>query len=134
MSSVFADTSFYIALANPKDAWHQAATRAGDQSHGTVLTTEYVLLELGNYLCAPSDRQLFLRLIEMLRKDPKTTIVSASSELLEAGLQLYAGRPDKWWSLTDCISFCVMERHGIKDALSCDHHFAQAGFQLLLTK
>ncbi len=41
-------------------------------------------------------------------------------------------RPDKDWSLTDCISFVVMEEHGITDALTGDHHFEQAGFRALL--
>jgi predicted nucleic acid-binding protein len=45
---------------------------------------------------------------------------------------LYVNRPDKQWSLTDCISFVVMEREGIADALTGDKHFEQAGFNVLL--
>jgi len=41
-------------------------------------------------------------------------------------------RPDKEWSLTDCISLVVMNERGITDALTNDHHFEQAGFQILL--
>jgi hypothetical protein len=41
-------------------------------------------------------------------------------------------RPDKDWSLTDCISFVVMEDENIKEALTADHHFEQAGFVALL--
>jgi predicted nucleic acid-binding protein len=41
-------------------------------------------------------------------------------------------RPDKEWPLTDCISFVVMRRYDIVDALTADHHFEQAGFNLLL--
>jgi len=47
----------------------------------------------------------------------------------ERGLKLYTERPDKDWSLTDCISFVVMEEHGIIEALTGDHHFEQAGFK-----
>ena len=47
-------------------------------------------------------------------------------------MALFGSRPDKSWSLTDCISFAVMEAHGISDVLTCDHHFAQAGFRVLL--
>jgi predicted nucleic acid-binding protein len=45
---------------------------------------------------------------------------------------LYHLRPDKQWSLTDCISFLVMSEEGITEALTADHHFEQAGFVALL--
>jgi len=48
------------------------------------------------------------------------------------GLELYARRPDKSWSLTDCISFVVMTDRGLTEALTGDHHFEQAGFRALL--
>jgi predicted nucleic acid-binding protein len=48
------------------------------------------------------------------------------------GIQLYDSRPDKQWSLTDCISFVVMQDRGIVEALTGDHHFEQAGFTALL--
>jgi hypothetical protein len=59
-------------------------------------------------------------------------IVPATGELFDAGLQLHAGRSDKEWSLTDCISFLIMEQRGLKRALTHDHHFEQAGFIALL--
>jgi len=52
--------------------------------------------------------------------------------VFHAGLDLYASRPDKEWSLTDCISFAVMQDLGLNDALTGDHHFTQAGFTILL--
>ena len=52
--------------------------------------------------------------------------------MFDKGVGLYAARPDKDWSLTDCISFVVMQEHGITDALTGDHHFEQAGFKALL--
>lgn len=53
-------------------------------------------------------------------------------ELHNRSIKLYASRPDKQWSLTDCISFEVMRREGITEALTGDHHFEQAGFVALL--
>ena len=51
---------------------------------------------------------------------------------MDEGLALFEARPDKSWGLTDCTSFVVMQRDGIRDALTSDHHFAQAGFRALL--
>ncbi len=60
--------------------------------HGAMVTTEYVLVELGNHFRAPTDRELFLEIAEMLRDDARTTLAPASPELLDAGLALYAER------------------------------------------
>jgi predicted nucleic acid-binding protein len=59
-------------------------------------------------------------------------VVPPSTELFEAGIDLYSRRPDKEWSLTDCISFVVMQERGITEALTGDYHFVQAGFSILL--
>ena len=55
-----------------------------------------------------------------------------SSELFQRGLLLYQERKDKEWQLTDCISFVVMKDEGVKEALTGDRHFDQAGFTALL--
>jgi predicted nucleic acid-binding protein len=67
-----------------------------------------------------------------LREQPDLEIIPADDALFEAGLSLYESRSDKDWSLTDCISFVVMERQGCSEALTGDHHLIQAGFRALL--
>jgi hypothetical protein len=62
------------------------------------------------------------------------TLVPATPDLFERGRDLFAARPDKAWSLTDCTSFTVMADLAIKDALTTDHHFAQAGFRVLIVR
>ena len=52
--------------------------------------------------------------------------------MLGRRIQLYETRPDKAWSLTDCMSFIVMRDGGLTEALTADHHFEQAGFTVLL--
>lgn len=56
----------------------------------------------------------------------------ASPVLFEAGVAAHRNRKDKAWSLTDCISFAVMEQRGIRDALTYDRHFEQAGLRAML--
>lgn len=67
-----------------------------------------------------------------MRANPDIAVVPCSDQLLGEGIDLYARRPDKEWSLTGCITFVVMQREGITDALTGDHHFEQAGFVSLL--
>lgn len=134
MTTTFVDTVFYVAFLSRRDALNAAAVTASNEVRGRLLTAEYVLVEVGNWLCRASSKALFLRLLEDLRHDPRTTILAASQDLLDAGVSLYSQRQDKDWSLTDCISFTVMRRRGLIDALSADHHFEQAGFSLLLKR
>jgi predicted nucleic acid-binding protein len=132
VSAVFADTSFYVALANPRDRHHGAAVRLAHRTRGPLLTTEYVLVELGNWLSKSGDRDSFLTLIEQINADPAVTVVPAGAALFARGVDLFRRRFDKEWSMTDCISFAVMQEHGIREALTADRHFEQAGFTALL--
>ena len=128
MTPIFADTSYYLALANSSDQHHRAAYQYTKDFAGTFMTTAWVLTELANFLSHPANRSMFLSLLRDLRDDPRVTIVPPSEEVFERGLDLYARRSDKDWSLTDCISFVVMKQFGLITALTTDHHFEQAGF------
>ena len=132
MKIVFADTSFYVAALSPRDVNHTRAESVGRSVRGRVVTTEYVLLEVATSFCGAANRPVFLGLLQTLQKDPEVVIVPASSDLWQRGIALFDARPDKDWSLTDCISFEVMQDWGITDALTADHHFEQAGFVALL--
>jgi len=132
MTPVFADTSYYLALFNRHDRWHEEALAWSKASERPVVVTEFVLVELGNAFCHGRARPQFLALVQTLRADPSIAIVAASSALFDRGLRLFGDRPDKDWSLTDCISFVVMRDEGITEALTADHHFEQAGFTILL--
>jgi hypothetical protein len=77
------------------------------------------------------DREAFLRFYDALRDEPDVKIFEADKGLFEAGLALFRNRPDKEWSLTDCISFVVMKQEELTEALTGDHHFEQAGFKAL---
>jgi len=59
-------------------------------------------------------------------------VLPDSDSLFEQGTKLFSGRPDKEWSLTDCISFVAMQACALEQALTGDHHFEQAGFRVVL--
>jgi hypothetical protein len=128
----FADTFYYLAILNPADTAHERAVALRRALHGAVVTTGWVLTELGDALSDPSQRKVFVRLASQLTEDPDVAVVPPTQDLLDRGVALYAERADKDWSLTDCISFVVMSEFGIRDALTGDHHFEQAGFNTLL--
>ena len=131
MNSVFADTAYYAAIVNSEDELHERALAFVDLA-APVVTTEFVLLELGNTLTRGIWRKTFIDFLAYLREESATRILPASSSLLGQGLELFANRLDKEWSLVDCTSFAAMQQLGITDALTGDHHFEQAGFKILL--
>jgi uncharacterized protein len=132
MKPVFADSFYFFALLNDKDAAHPAAKKFSAQSDAPYVTTAWVLTEVADGCATPERRPAFLKLLDLLNESPDATIVPCSEELFERGIELFRQRPDKDWSLTDCISFMVMEDEGITDALTGDRHFEQAGFRALL--
>lgn len=132
MKATFADSSYYVAIANPRDAWHRSAIEASGQVSGLTVTTEFILLEVANFLSRAATRHVFVDLLSILRAAPDVQILPASAELFAAGEQLFEQRTDKEWSLTDCSSFATMRRLQITDALTTDHHFEQAGFTRLI--
>jgi predicted nucleic acid-binding protein len=127
----FADTSYFLALLIPADINHPAARHWSETQRAPLITSEYVLIEVGNYLSPVPARRLFGQFWRAIRSDGRMTVVPASSDLLARGLELYETRLDKPWSLTDCISFIIMKDHAIRDALTADRHFEQAGFTAL---
>jgi predicted nucleic acid-binding protein len=130
--SVLADTFYFLALLNPADAAHQRAVRVATEFTGTMLTTEWVLIETADGLATGRNRQAFGVLVQSLAPSSVWEIVWSSRDLFDRGLALYSNRPDKGWSPTDCLSFETMRQRAVTEALTGDHHFEQAGFSALL--
>ena len=135
MKRIFADTSYWIALFNPRDELHARAVAAAQSySEDQIVTSEMVLVEFLNGFSerGPRLRPAASKAVRTLRSSPNVTVVPQTSHQFEKALSRYEERIDKDWSLTDCASFLIMEAEGTGSALTHDQHFAQAGFQTLL--
>jgi predicted nucleic acid-binding protein len=132
MKSYFADTSLFVAFLNPRDEYHEPAVEYIRDESNSLTTTSWVLVELGNFVAKSRTRRRFVPFVRDLGEDPLVEVVPPTADLLELALDLYHRRPDKHWSMTDCISFLVMRERGLSEALTTDHHFVQAGFKILL--
>ncbi len=131
MNRFFADTFYFLALLNQRDEAHDRAVALAERVDRLV-TTEWVLTELADGLASSHGRSMFVQTRQELLADANVRVVPLEMGLYEEGVKLYASRPDKEWSLTDCLSFVVLQREGITEALTGDHHFEQAGFVALL--
>ena len=132
MNALLADTSFFVAYLNPRDEHHALAMEWMTASSQQIVTTEWGLAELGNFLAQGRNRRLLGPLVRALSAEERVEIVPTDHASFVDALTLYIRRPDQCWSFTDCTSFRLMKARRIKDALTTDHHFEQAGFRVLL--
>lgn len=135
MIEVFLDTSFAIALSSTMDQNHIRTVRLADQIEANkthLVTTQAILLEIGNALSKQRYRVSAIQLLESLNADPNVEVVGLTNELYMAAFNLFKRREDKEWGLVDCVSFIVMQNREMTDALTADDHFHQAGFRALL--
>jgi len=133
--TVFVDTLYFVALFNPRDQWHDKAIIAGELVAETkLITTKDVLVELLNFFSGYGDkaRRGAVAQAEGILSAANIEVIPQTHEAFMAGLTLYKARPDKGYSLTDCISMQAMGERGISEILTHDDHFRQEGFTVLL--
>ena len=129
MNAVFVDTSGLLALLNPKDDNHPAASGAFARlrvQQAPLVSTSFVLVETYTLL----GRRFGLDAVQRFREDfaPLVDVVWVDEALHDAGLDLLLSRRTRRLSLVDAVSFVVMRRRKIDDAFAFDPHFEQAGF------
>lgn len=124
------DTGYLIALEDADDSNHPAATkhREGVRRMPSLTTTSYVVDEVVTFFNVRGQHGKAIELGEALLSSPSVRMVHVGEDLLARGLDLLRRRPDKRYSLTDCVSFVVMREHGIATAFAFDGHFEQEGF------
>ena len=132
MSPVFLDTGYVIALEASDDQHHAEAVRHWQEvgpELTSIVTTTYVFDELVTFFNSRGHHEKAVDIGRRLRASPRVDFVSETELLFEAGWDLFRRRPDKRYSLTDCLSFVLMDRRGIERALAFDRHFEQAGYK-----
>ena len=131
---IFLDTGYFVAVLNPRDELHSRALAWSETIDEPLVVTEYVIWETINTFSLPQDRPKVHALVLHLQSEPGYELIPATPLLFQRGFDLHQQRPDKKWSLTDCISFSIMRERGITRALAHDQHFEQAGFEALLRR
>lgn len=132
MRAVFADAFYFFSLLSASDQAHGLAVDFSRRQKVLVVTTAWVLTEFADGFARTARRAAVAPLIERISHHPRWDVLPPGEEFYVRGLTLYENRPDKRWSLTDCISFVVMVDHGLTEALAGDRHFERAGFAALL--
>ena len=136
MRTIFIDSLHIIALLMKDDQWHTACLKIlasiGDSAR--FVTTHEVLTETlaGVSRGRPEIRLAAVQMVRNIMSDPNITLIEQSHDLFTRGLELYSGRPDKRYSLTDCISMTVMREMNIIEVLTHDRDFENESFVRLI--
>lgn len=132
---VLVDTSGFYALLVKKDDRHREAGRIlRDAAHQRqrFVTTDYVLDETATLLKARGHGHLLDRFFETVLASPACQIEWTDAARFAAVQSYFLKHLDQAWSFTDCLSFRVMKDLRLREALTKDVHFEQAGFTPLL--
>ncbi len=130
---LFLDTGFLIALNADDDQHHQRAVefwRLMDRTT-SLITTTYIVDEVVTFFNSRGRHAKAVELGTLLMTNRWVELLHVDEDLFRAGWAYFVKHADKRYSLTDCISFEVMRRRGLQQALAFDIHFEQAGFQRL---
>ena len=135
LEAVFADTSFFFALAAKRDHAHGAATatysrllRAGRR----FVTTDYVLDETLTLVKLRTEASVALALLERIEQSEVIRVEFIDATRFQSAKALFRKHADHGYSFTDCTSFTVMRELKLTAALTTDVHFVEAGFKALL--
>jgi hypothetical protein len=99
-----------------------------------MVTTDDVLTEVLAAFCeaGPRLRQKAAALVRRLHSKPSVTVHPQSRVSFLSGFALYEARPDKEYSLTDCISMETMRAESISYILRYKTYFMYKSFTVLL--
>lgn len=104
---IFVDSGYFIALASEADELHARALQWAAVSERMVVS-EYIMWETVNHLSSVADRPKAHKLLTSVRSSGTCEVIAATPALFDRGISLHRARSDKNWSLSDCISFCIM--------------------------
>ena len=133
-SEIFVDTSGFYACLIQKDNRHRKAVNVLQSSKGRrrFVTTDYVLDETITLLKMRGHSHLVEEFTRIALKSQACRVEWMDPKRFDAVLDFLVQHDDHDYSFTDCFSFCIMKQNNLRDALTKDEHFREAGYQPLL--
>lgn len=122
-------------MINLEDQWRSTVVHASEKIENIpIVTVDEVLVETLNYFAESGEylRRLAFENIRAILLNKNIEVISCSHDVFLDAIELYENRPDKGYSLTDCISMNTCRELGISEILTHDDHFTQEGFTVLL--
>jgi uncharacterized protein len=130
---IFVDTGAFLALYLRRDEHHVQASEIFPSLPRPFLTSNHVADELATLLGRIAGYRYAADRMDDLYASQSSEISRSTREDEMEAIRLMRKYADKEISFTDCISFAMMRRLGIRIAFTFDRHFRDAGFQIINT-
>ena len=126
---IFVDTSFWVALRNRRDPYHQVAVQLW-QEHGDsgLFTTNHVRGETWTFLRRKSGHVSAVGFLDAVERSPRVVVFHVTEEMERAAGRWLRQHSEREYSFVDATSFAVMRAERIREALAFDGDFSAAGF------
>lgn len=134
-NEIFIDSSGFFAMLVESEDQHVKARNVLEEARRRkrcFVTTDYVLDETVTLLVARRLPQLVPPLFDAIEASRACRIEWTDAERFHEVRRFVLKHSDQTWSFTDCLSFLVMKQFRLRDALTRDKHFQQAGLVSLL--
>ena len=134
MKGLFVDTAGWVACTDAADPAHNQAAAARDtwlQEGGVLITTDYVADETLTLLRVRLGLGTAEAWWQQVDGSPRVRWEYVDLARADKARGFFFRYRDKEFSFTDCTSFVVMRDLKLREVLTTDHHFAQAGFVTL---
>ncbi len=134
VGEVFWDTSGFFALLDRQDAAHRRVVEWIESGAGQrpAITTEWIIGETCTLLVARKRPHLVGAFLYRIERTTALKVINPDDGLVSSARMLIRKQAGQGFSFADCPSFCLMRERQIREALSTDDHFRQAGFVPLL--
>ena len=136
-SDVFVDTSGLYALVDKKDTNYETArdevveiARNGQK----LVVTDYIIDEAVTLAKARSGARVALRILDLIEQSVGIRVERIDVGRFDEAKAFFRRHSDHAYSFTDCSSFVLMRELELRQALTSDRHFSEAGFEALLVR
>jgi len=128
---LFVDTGAWVAIIDPGDQYHGAASTYYRQVFGSrvrFVTTNLVIAETYTLLRRRLGHKVAMHFLELLKASPRLLKVQSTPEVEATAEGILSEYDDQELSYVDAVSFVVMQAQGLQMAFAFDHHFETMGF------
>ena len=122
---IFVDTGAWYSYFVPTDPDSEVARAWFSNNREQLVTTDYIIDELLTLFRARGESSRAIDIGQQLWRSEHAELWYLSEQDLAEAWNVYRRYDDKDWSFTDCTSYALMKREGIRKAFAFDRHFRQ---------